>query len=95
MEHLSYYYANGRDERNFDDTHIHFGSDTRFLSSLISQVPKKQVDELVYDRSMGAIEKVFSIKYDDQDVDCDTDENSNSDEDEFDSDMNIAKFLNT
>lgn len=95
MEHLSYYYANGRDERNFDKTHIHFGSDARFLSSLISQVPKKQTDELVYDRSMGAIEKVFSIRYDDQDGDCDSDEHSNTDEDELDSDMSIAKFLNT
>ena len=94
MEHLSYYYTNGRDERNFDKTHVHFGSDVRFLSSLISQVPKKQIDELVYDRSLGPIEKVFSIRYDDEDY-AETDENSISDdEDEPDGGMNITKFLN-
>lgn len=84
MEHLAYYYANGREDRNFDKTHLHFGNDSRFLSSIISQGPKRSVDELVYDRSMGPIEQVFSIRYDDQDV------SSNDEEDE---DANLAKFI--
>ena len=91
MEHLAYYYSNGHDDRNFDKTHLHFGSDTRFLSFLISQVPKKAVDELVYDRSLGAIEKVFSIRYDDQE-EFESDEEPESDENY--EDAHIAKFLN-
>lgn len=97
MEHLAFYYANGRDERNFDKTHIHFGSDSRFLSSLISQTPKKSVDELVYDRSMGAIEKVFSIRYEDQEYANDgvgsTSEEGEDDDDDDEGNTNVAKFI--
>lgn len=90
MEHLSYYYTNGRDEQNFDKTHVHFGSDTKFLSALITQTPKKCIDEIVYDRSLGAIEELFSIKYEDQEG---GDESSDEDDEESDCGGSIAKYL--
>jgi len=88
LEHLLFYYNVGKNEKNFDKNHDHFGTDVRFLSSLISQAPKRSVDEIAYDRSMTVIENSFNIKYD-QEMNC-------SDDDEDDGGVeNLKTYINS
>lgn len=86
LEHLLFYYHVGRNEKNFDKNHDHFGTDMRFLSYLVSPAPKRSVDEVAYDRSMTVIENTFNIKYD-QEIDC-----SDNEEDGVE---NIKTYINS
>jgi hypothetical protein len=75
LEHLHYYTNHGIDDQNFDLTHQHFGKSVRFLSSLITEMPKKPIDEIVYDRSMKVIEEMFKIRWEE----CNGEDESTSD----------------
>lgn len=86
IEHRLYYHNNGRDDKNFDKKHTHFGTDTRFLSAIISQVPKRSINELTYDTSMDIIENSFGIKHG---VHNDNDDDTNNSDEE-----NINMFIN-
>lgn len=92
LEHLYYYMHNGVNDKDFDKTHKHFGTNMRFLSALISDMPKKNVDEIVYDRSMKVIEEMFKVKFEEDGSDDETTETV-SDDDCGTSDFNISKYM--
>lgn len=96
IEHLLFYHEVGKEQKNFDLSHEHFGNNTNRLSTLISQTPKKKIDEIVYERSMKIIENSFNIKYDKDIITNDEQDSSSSSSDESDTDNveNINSFIN-